>query len=345
MMEYLIGKDLSFCYDGEPVLRGVDVCVSPGKASVLVGPNGSGKTTLLWLLGGLLSPTTGCVGLSQSPPPTDAPLDPVNHKRTPIGMVFQSSGLWDHLSVERHLKLVLGGKGLTRAERRRRIDRTLSRMRLQTLRKRRPGQLSGGERQRLAIARALVIEPQWVLLDEPLAHLDGAIRRELFELLREVLTETRSGVLLATHNPTEALRLGDEVLILLDGRVVQSGPPAEVYRSPVTLQAGRVLGPTSELRGDAENGALRYEGAVVLEDLDPDLTGSTRLVLHPEDVAFHPESGGAGVVRRCEFVMGSYHLYVEVGGTEIAVLHKQRVAPGTHGRLRIVGGHPSGSGS
>ncbi len=357
-MQFLLGQSLEFAYGGEAVLHVVDVRIAPGRATALVGPSGAGKTTLIWILAGLLKPSGGRVLLAeqtgQGEPQACRPSQDM-----PVGMVFQQPALWDHLSAEKHLELVLAGKALSRSERRRRIDRTLAQMRLLGLRKRRPAQLSGGERQRLAIARALAVEPQWLFLDEPLAHLDGAIRAELFELLRAALGQAarppaaggeqghaddgsradrpRAGVLLATHDAAEALRLADEVVILLGGRVAQAGPARQVYRNPVSLEAARVLGPACEVVGEARGGALTAGGKIILEGLAASAEGLVRIILRPEDVEFRPDPGGPAVVVRCEFMAASYLLSARAAGTGVLALHGQAVAPGTPGRLRLHG--------
>lgn len=335
-MQCLVAQDLSFGYGRRSVLDGVNLRVVPGRATALVGPSGSGKTTLIWLLAGLLRPAAGRVGLVEEGPTAAQADDPAAHGRMPIGMVFQQPALWDHLTVERHLELVLAGRGLARADRRQRVDRALSQMRLDPLRRRRPGQLSGGERQRLAIARALVGRPRWLLLDEPLAHLDGPVRGQLFELLRQALAEAQAGVLMATHSAAEALRLADDIVILLDGRVAQAGPAEEVYRRPVSLDAAGVLGPASEIRGDARDGVLSRHGQAILDGLDPSVAGPTRMILRPEDVEFCPDPAGPARVGRYEFAREAYYLYVEVAGDEMVVRSRGCVSSGTAGRLQML---------
>ena len=213
-MKYLIGDNLSFGYSRDFVLENVSVTVKSSQITALLGPSGSGKTTLVWLLAGLLKPDAGRVLLADNSDPTDPAARPFDHESPRIGMTFQQSALWEHLTVEQHLQLVLAGQKLPRPQRQRRINRMLSRLEIESLQKSRPAQLSGGQRQRVSIARALVVEPQWVFLDEPLAHLDKSNRQSFFDLLREILTETDAGVLLATHHADDAMNLANDVINL-----------------------------------------------------------------------------------------------------------------------------------
>jgi len=337
MGKVLTCRDVGFAYGDRPVLRGVGLTVAPGRVSVLVGPSGSGKTTLLWILAGLIRPTTGRVLLGE-PGEGAACAQPFDARRARLGMVFQTPALWDHLTVEGHLDLVSSSSGLARSERCRRVDRMLERMHLAPLRGRRPATLSGGERQRLAIARALVGEPDWLLLDEPLAHLDGPARAKVFGLLRDALTETRAGVLLATHHAAEALRLADEVVVLLEGTVAQAGETEAVYGRPVSLAAAEALGPAGEVRGEAAGGVLTSDGVAVLEGLPADLAGPQRLILRPEDVAFRADPTGSVQVIRSERVGGGWDLLVEVGGARLWVRHPKACEVGAAGRLTLAEG-------
>jgi len=335
MSNALTCLDVGFAYGGRSVLRGVRMAAAAGRVTVLVGPSGTGKTTLLWILAGLLRPTTGRVVLAADATSPDA-APPFESGRARIGMVFQTPALWDHLTVRRHLDLVLAGSNLGQTERRRRVDRLLDQMGLASLAERRPGRMSGGERQRLAIARALVGGPEWLLLDEPLAHLDGPTRADVFDLLRGALAETRAGVVLATHNTDEAVRLADDVVVLLDGSVAQVGQTEQVYRRPVSLAAARALGPASEISGEARGGVLARDGTVILKGLAPERSGPQRLILRPEDLEFRPDPAGAARVARCERVGGAYHLGVEVAGASVWVRHAEGCPVGTTGHLALV---------
>jgi ABC-type sulfate/molybdate transport systems ATPase subunit len=335
MTAHLVAADLAFAYAGQAVLRGATLAVPAGRVTALVGPSGAGKTTLVWLMAGLARPAAGRVAVSPSDDPDAPGSRPFAPRPGTLGMVFQTPALWSHLTAEAHLRLVLTGARLTGADRAARVQRMLARMNLDTLARRRPAELSGGERQRLAIARALVADPEWLLLDEPLAHLDGPAREGVFDLLRQALAGTRAGVLLATHDTAEALRLADLAAVLLDGRIVQAGPTEEVYRRPVSLAAARTLGPADEIAGLARGGALMRGETAVLDGLPPKWSGPRRLILRPEDATFAPDPAGPAAVLRCELCGGDYLLRVTAGDATLWVRRTEALAPGTRGRLTV----------
>lgn len=211
-----MGIDMTFSYQDRPVVSGLTLCVQPGRTTLLLGANGSGKTTALWLLAGLLRPGGGSVVLCDDPAVV-ATHRPARFPLAGLGMVFQQPALWEHLTVAGHLELVLRGRGLAVGERRSRVSAMLERMGLGDLASRRASRLSGGQRQRLAIARALVIHPSWLLLDEPLSHLDAQGQQVLAALLARPTGE-RPGVLVTAHDDRLA-RFADNVITLHDGRV------------------------------------------------------------------------------------------------------------------------------
>ncbi|MBN2311089.1 MAG: ABC transporter ATP-binding protein [Candidatus Hydrogenedentes bacterium] len=191
--------------------------IEPGQALALFGPSGCGKTTLLRVIAGLERPDAGRI-LIDGALADDSGRGPfMLPSRRGIAMVFQDFALWPHMRAKRHLDFVLRGRGLTRHERRERIARALDLCRLHDRRRAYPAELSGGEAQRLAIARALVVEPRILLLDEPFANLDVPLRECIIdELLRRKRDHTLT-ILLATHNREEAIRLA--------GRILYMNPP------------------------------------------------------------------------------------------------------------------------
>jgi iron(III) transport system ATP-binding protein len=235
---------------------------------------------------------------------------------------------------------MLSGRGLDAGERTRRITGLLARVGLERLAQRRPGELSGGEQQRLALARALIRQPAWLILDEPLAHLDGVARDQAITLLREVLAARSAGAILATHEPTEIMGFADQLALLVDGRLVQTGTPAQVYRRPVNLAAARLLGPAWCLVGQADGGAIVRDGTVLIDGLPPSWSGACRIILRPHEARFVPDPAGAASVLRCEPAGPNWKLTIQVADSTVLVDHDCLLPSMARGRLRSAGPAP-----
>jgi len=219
--------DLCLAYGKQRVLDGVSLHLEAGRRMTVAGCSGSGKTTLLRAIAGLETPERGSIridgvtaseGSRQLLPPWKRGLQ----------MVFQDLGLWPTRSVRAHLEDPLRAGGMERLAARARAEEVLERLGLAPLAGRRPGRLSGGEARRLAFARALVLRPRLLLLDEPFASLDPVARADGLALLEEVLAVTEAAVLLVTHAPEEALALGGEIAILRAGRASEARPASEL---------------------------------------------------------------------------------------------------------------------
>jgi ABC-type multidrug transport system ATPase subunit len=215
----LIARQVGCCYAGLEALAGVDLSLRPGTVHAVIGPNGSGKSTLLSIMSGLRRPTSGSVAIRDG-----GVESPVRGPLEGLGMTFQPVALWEHLSVERHLKLVLSGSAVRRGDWHGRIEQVLESCRLSHLRRKKPPQLSAGQRQWLSLARALAGRPRWLLLDEPLAHLDCEARRRALGLIGDACRQFPAGVLIAAHPHDDALALAGSVTHLLEGRPVAAEP-------------------------------------------------------------------------------------------------------------------------
>jgi ABC-type sulfate/molybdate transport systems ATPase subunit len=182
------------------------------------------------------------------------------------------------------------------------------------LRRRRPAELSSGQRQRLSLARALVHRPRWLLLDEPLAHLEGGARVDLMCALRAAIEESGAAALVATHQPDEAMALAECVTVLLGGRVVQCGTVREIYETPTSVAVALTLGPASQISG--------VKGA------------GNRSIFRPHHLRFAASPTGAATVLRCDFASGRFHLTVSLAGRRCVVEHEEPVPVRTTGDLR-----------
>lgn len=294
-------------------VKSVDLQLEAGRVCALVGPSGSGKSTLLSLWAGLLPPFAGRV-------------EPCPGR---LGMVFQEPSLWDHLKVQQHLSLLTQDRAL--------VDDLLGRMRLGEFKKRRPPQLSGGEKQRLAFARALAVRPDWLLLDEPTAHLDGASRDEMLALLRETLADTERGVLLATHEADVALQCADDVAVLIGGRLVQIGPTSEVYNAPVSLEAARLLGPAFALTGQRAGTDFFHERILLIKEVHRPEPGDPTLIVRPDWIRLDPSAEGSAEVLGSVYQGSHFLIELRVGPHTLQVRHPGPVPAGSRGTLTWLG--------
>jgi molybdate transport system ATP-binding protein len=217
----------------------LSIALLPG-ITILFGPSGAGKTTLLDCIAGLTRPDAGRIAIAQrvffdSTAGTNVPT-----RRRKVGYVFQDLALFPHLSVEGNVEY--GIPSLPAKERRRRSTAILESFGIAHLRSRRPGQISGGERQRAALARALVIDPTILLLDEPLAALDAATKSRIIDDLRAWNQEHRIPVVYVTHSREEVFALGERVIVLENGRVIAQGTPHEVMTAPLQETVAQLAG-------------------------------------------------------------------------------------------------------
>ena len=216
--------------------------VAPGQVLGVLGPNGAGKTTLLRALAGLQALTTGSIRLG------DLVLDDVDTatflaaEQRPVGLVFQDYRLFPHLDVRDNVAFAARAQGVRRRPARERAQGWLERLDLTALADRRPHQISGGQAQRVALARALAADPGLLLLDEPLSALDARTRLEVRSQLRSHIGEFTGPVVIITHDPLEAMIMTDHLLVVEDGRVVQSGTPAQIAQRPATQYVATLVG-------------------------------------------------------------------------------------------------------
>lgn len=217
--------------------------VFDGELMTLLGPSGCGKTTTLRCVAGLLKPDAGQIYLGEERI-TDLPPE-----RRGIGLVFQNYALWPHMTVFGNLAFGLQLKGVPKGDRRKKIGDALATVRLSGLEERYPRQLSGGQQQRIALARALVLEPRLLLLDEPLSNLDAQLREEMRFEIRELQKKLGVTAIYVTHDQSEALALSDRITVLHEGSLVQVGSPTEIYTRPDNRFVAGFIGLTSFLEG------------------------------------------------------------------------------------------------
>ncbi|HET6948841.1 MAG TPA: ABC transporter ATP-binding protein [Acidimicrobiales bacterium] len=274
----------------KPAVDHVDLTTEEGEYLVLLGPSGCGKTTLLRMIAGLEQPTDGEVRIGGD----DMNGLPPRARR--IAMVFQSYALYPHKTVRQNIEFPLRAERMPPERRRERVEWAADLLGLALLLDRRPRQLSGGERQRVALARALVREPSVFLLDEPLSNLDAKLRAVARDDLKEFHEQVPSTTIYVTHDQVEAMGMGDRIVVMLDGRVRQVGPPQAVYERPADTFVATFLGspPMNLIPRDDVIVGFRPEKALPAEALAGDVEGHRRWTLE---------------VQRIEHLSGDRHLH------------------------------------
>lgn len=248
-------------FPGGAVIRGELRQPARGHSvTVLFGPSGCGKTTVLRCLAGLEQPEEGTIQFGNETWFNAGRNVSLAPQQRGVGFVFQDYALFPHLTVAGNI-----GYGLPANEREQRVGEMLDRFGLAAVVQQRPRQLSGGQQQRVALARALVCRPRLLLLDEPLSALDAALREELRGELRRLLAACDIPVFLVTHDRTEALALGDELIVMSGGAVRQSGPMLEVFNRPADAEVAKIVGVET-----LQPGIQRYEFRGI-EDIDAPL--------------------------------------------------------------------------
>ena len=232
-------RNLTVRYGDVVAVDDVTLDVTGGSLAALVGPSGCGKTSVLRAIAGFETPAAGTIEVAGEVLTDSSVFVPAEKRR--VGMLFQQGALFPHLNVMQNVAFGL---------RRRDADRAMEALRLvglEDLAKRKPHELSGGQQQRVALARALAPQPRCVLLDEPFGALDAPLRARLREEVRDILKRTGTTAVLVTHDQEEALSIADEVSVMRDGRLLQSGSPRAVYEEPASEEVARLVGDSNLL--------------------------------------------------------------------------------------------------
>jgi sulfate transport system ATP-binding protein len=233
--------DVTKGFNGFTALRDVSIAIPEGSLTALLGPSGSGKSTLLRVIAGLEQPEAGQVLIGGE----DVTNKPARTRG--VGMVFQHYAAFKHMTVWDNVAFGLTVRKRPRAEIKDRVHELLALVQLESLAKRYPAQLSGGQRQRMALARALAVEPQVLLLDEPFGALDARVRKELRAWLRRLHDEVHVTTIIVTHDQEEAMEVAGQVVLLNEGRIEQVGAPRELYESPANEFVMGFVGPVNRL--------------------------------------------------------------------------------------------------
>ncbi|WP_052664689.1 ABC transporter ATP-binding protein [Nitriliruptor alkaliphilus] len=314
---------LAMHYEDTVALDEVDLTIAPGSYVVILGPSGSGKTTLLSILGGFTRPTGGRVLVDGRDVTSLSPA------KRPTTTVFQDYALFPHMTVGENVGFGPAQRGIKGAARRKQVERMLELVGLEHTIDRRITELSGGQRQRIALARALVIEPRVLLLDEPLGALDLKLRRQMQDELTSIQRTLGTTFVHVTHDQEEAMALADIIVILRDGRIEDQGPPDRLYLRPASRFSATFMGDSNLVEGTVI--ARTDDGVEVQTRLgrlpvagDAPVGSDVSLSIRPEHLsvdgsrkvsvgdALVDEQHFLGVHQRCRLVVGEQQLLVHV---------------------------------
>jgi iron(III) transport system ATP-binding protein len=246
-MAFLELDGLTKNYGSFQAVKGIDLAVERGHLVCLLGPSGCGKTTTLRLVAGFVPANGGQIRVGGKVVSSAGATVPPEDRN--MSMIFQSYALWPHMTVFGNVAYGLKLRKLPANEIRRRVDEILAATRLSQLADRYPGELSGGQQQRVSLARALVIKPEILLLDEPLSNLDANLREEMRFEIRRLHDEFRYTTVYVTHDQSEAMTTADLIVVMNDGRIEQAGSPEDIYERPETEFVARFIGGTNILKG------------------------------------------------------------------------------------------------
>jgi ABC-type Fe3+/spermidine/putrescine transport system ATPase subunit len=279
-MTHVLLNKLTMIFDGmaHPAVDAINLDMEEGKLTALLGPSGCGKTTTMKLIAGLLKPTEGDI-LFDGRSILGVPAEKRN-----TAMVFQKHLLFPYMSVGDNIAFGLRMRKEKKAVREQRIQEMLDLVRLPGMAPRRPVQLSGGQQQRIALARALVVEPDVLLLDEPLSALDAHLRDEMRELIRSIQMKFGITTLLVTHDQEEAVVLADRIAVMFDGRICQYDEPPVFYDRPASVQVAKFFGAKNLIKATIQDKSAETPFGKLEVDRGMVESGPAVLTIRPEAI-------------------------------------------------------------
>ncbi len=313
-------KNLTKSFGSSQVLKEFNEVFRDGEFVTLLGPSGCGKTTMLRMIAGFEIPTTGEIWIDDKLVSGGKTFLPP--EKRDIGMVFQSYAVWPHMNVFDNVAYPLQIKHVKREEIRTRVDKILETVHLSRYADRLPNQLSGGQQQRIALARALVAEPNLLLLDEPLSNLDAKLRESMRFEIKDITKSLGISVVYVTHDQTEAMAMSDRIFLINNGIVQQSGTPDEIYNHPANQFVADFLGKVDFFKGVAENGTIHLsEWEADLQYPKMEQSGNIEVAIRPENIRISKESDGImGKLEKLYYLGDETDCRVRVGKALVRVI-------------------------
>ena len=286
-MTKLVLNGLGKSFGKTPAVQDVSLSIAQGEFVSLLGPSGCGKTTTLRMIAGFIRPTAGTIAVN------GVVLSSPDHSQPPekrgMSMIFQSYAIWPNMTVGENVAFGLKLRKMPGSELKRRVDKILDVVQLAHLRDRYPAELSGGQQQRVALARSIVIEPDVLLLDEPLSNLDANLREEMRSEIRRLHDEFKITTVYVTHDQSEAMVTSDRIVVMNHGRIEQVDDPVSLYNRPKSRFVAGFIGRTNFLEGRVDGGTIAFPGFTGAAGLFPGaaLTGDVTFSVRPQNVALH----------------------------------------------------------
>lgn len=317
----LILNDITHHYGDTLAVSSARLEAVPGEILCLFGPSGCGKTTLLRLAAGLEQAQQGSVELDGTV--LSSPEIHIAPEKRPVGFVFQDYVLFPHLTVSENV--AFGLRDLPRGERRERVKTELDGVGLAEFGNRYPHQLSGGQQQRVALARAFARRPRAMLLDEPFASIDAVRRRQLRDDIRRILKARDAAAILVTHDPEEALALGDQIAIMREGRIVETASPKALFEEPKTA-AGASVFPGAQIITARRDGNQLHTAFGIFTSGRDGADGMVDFVLHEGGVTCEPNADSDVTVVDCRFTGPDWLVFLKSAGGGAKLLARSQQA-------------------